>query len=620
MPKTRHDMKSTNGAPKSGHHGRRNTLPVVITLCLVLVGLIYFTSQPLLKNFDPMFYRLTSALSYSRSGYVIYLSENTAAHFRAVGGNYEQLASTWRSYFSARTIPFSTITNLKDLSKSAQTTLILPSAVSLTGREREEILAFYERGGSILSTWATGTWFAPGQWAGWDFLNGLGGNVAGDSGTDLSKFLLVRGETPVTFGMDAGERIPLAAAAEKILLFKDDASSAARLVNWQRLAEPGIRERNSIVQFNEVTGKKGRVVLFGFSENSWSATPEKIYPLLDNCLSWLMRRPAIVRANWPNAVSAAQVLEMDTEEGFPNALDFAALARSKNVPVSFFVLTSVAKKFPDALEHLSKDHEIAFHGDVHDGFKGQAAALQRERIRAMQADIDQLLGPNPGRVGFRPPKEEYDATTQSVLRDNGIQYEVIDPNSTDARLPFVTKPGNQDPEKSLIALPRTQRDDLNLLTESGDPVVLERALIEDLDIAAESGGLAVLSVHSQNFAPGSPLVQALPFYLSYLNTLRSEMWLTDTAAVARWWRARSRVTLSTTTRGDNVELNMTVTGSTPVDELALIVMTPERGAEPKFTALKVGMPTPTIEMLDPLRYRVSFPRLTPTNYSYQVTF
>ena len=63
MPKTRHDMKSTNGAPKSGHHGRRNTLPVVITLCLVLVGLIYFTSQPLLKNFDPMFYRLTSALS-----------------------------------------------------------------------------------------------------------------------------------------------------------------------------------------------------------------------------------------------------------------------------------------------------------------------------------------------------------------------------------------------------------------------------------------------------------------------------------------------------------------------------------------------------------------------------
>ena len=153
-----------------------------------------------------------------------------------------------------------------------------------------------------------------------------------------------------------------------------------------------------------------------------------------------------------------------------------------------------------------------------------------------------------------------------------------------------------------------------------DPVVLERALIEDLDIAAESGGLAVLSVHSQNFAPGSPLTKALPYYLSYLNTMRSEMWLTDTGAVARWWRARSQVTLSTITRGDNVELNMTVSGATPVQKMALIVMTPERGAEPKITALKVGMPTPTIEMMDPLRYRVSFPSLSPKSYSYQVTF
>ena len=620
MAKTQRDKSATTVAPGIGVRRRRNSLPVVIMLCLVLAGLIYVTSTPLLKNFDPMLYRLTTALSFSRSGYVIYLSESTAAHLHEVGGNYDVLASPWRSYFAARAIPFSTITDLSDLSTNAQTTLILPSAVSLTTREREEILAFYNRGGSILTTWATGTWLAPGQWAGWDFLNSLGANVSGDTGTDLSKFLIVRGETPVTFGMDAGERIPLTTAAEKILLFRDNASSAGRLVNWQRLAEPGIREKNSIVQFNEATDKKGRIVLFGFSENSWPAAREKIYPLLDNCLTWLMRRPAIVRANWPNAASAAQVLEMDTEEGFANAVDFAALARSKNVPVSFFVLTSVAKKFPEVLKSLSQDHEIAFHGDVHDGFKGQEPTLQGERIRAMQADIDQLLGPGPDRVGFRPPKEEYDASTQRVLMENGIRYEVIDPNSTQGRLPFITKPGDPDPERNLIALPRTQRDDLNLLTESADPAVIERALIEDLDIAAESGGLAVLSIHSQNFAPGSPLARAMPYYLSYLNTLRPEMWLTDTGAVARWWRARSRVSLSLTTRGDNVELDMTVSGSTPVNELSLIVMTPARDVEPKISALKVGMPTPTVEMMDPLRYRINFPSLSPKNYSYQVTF
>ena len=620
MPKTRHLLNGTAGTPETGPARKRSNVPVVLTLFFVLAGLIYFSAAPLLRNFDPKFHWLTAARSMSASGHVIYLSENTAAHFRSVGGNYEQLTSPWKSYFAARKMSVSTITDLKDLGSNSRATLILPSAVSLATDEREQILAFHNRGGSILSTWATGSWSPPAQWVGWDFLNSLGGNVTGDSGTGLSKFLLVQGETPVTFSIDAGERIPLLSATEKILLFKGGPSSAGRLVNWERLAEPGIADTNSIVQFNEATDKKGRVVLFGFSENSWSAAPEKIFPLIDNSLSWLMHRPAIVLADWPNAYAAAQVLEMDTEDGFPFAEDLAALARSKDVPVSFFALTSVAKQFPEVLQRLSKDHEIGFHGDVHDGFKGQAAPLQLQRIRTMQADIDQLLGPSPDRVGFRPPKEEYDALTQEVLRNNGIQYDVIDPNSTDARLPFIAKPIDSDPEKSLISLPRTQRDDLNMLAKSRDPVVLENALYEDLDIAVESGGLALLSIHSQNFAPGSPLAQALPRYLDYLNTLRSKLWLTDTGSVARWWRARSRVTVSSIPRGENVEMSMTVRGTTPIDNLVLIVMTPVLGTAPKISALKVGMPSPKIEMMDTLRYRINFPSMPPGNYSYQVTF
>ena len=612
--------RQTTGVPDPGRRGARKALPTVLTLCLALAALIYFTAAPLLSNFEPMFYRLTSALSFSKSGFVIYLSENTTAHFRAVGGNYETLASPWKNYFAAHKIPVATVTDLKNLSATSQTTLILPSAVSLDAHEREQILAFYNRGGSVLSTWATGTWSAPGQWAGWDFLSSLGGNILGDSATSASKFLLVRGETPVSFSVAAGTRISLSPAAEKILLFKADESSAGRLVNWDRLADPAFRDKNSIVQFSESPGKQGRVVLFGFSENAWANTPDRIYPLIDDCLSWLMRRPVIVRAAWPNAYTAAQVLEMDTEEGFASAEELAALARGKDIPVSFFVLTSVAKKYPEVLRRLSEHHEIAYHGDVHEGFKGQPAALQTKRIQAMQADVRELLGPNPERTGFRPPNEEYDATTQAVLQDNGIRYEVVDPNSTDGRLPFMPRPINPDPEKSLIALPRTQRDDLNLLSASTDPVVIEKALIEDLDVVAESGGLAVLSVHSQNFTPDSPLARAMPYYLSYLNTLRSQIWLTDTGSVAQWWRARSRVSLSSITRGDNVELNMTVSGQGRIEQLALIVMTPELGAAPRIAPLKVGMPAATTEMMDPLRYRINFPALMPGNYSYQVTF
>ena len=112
----------------------------------------------------------------------------------------------------------------------------------------------------------------------------------------------------------------------------------------------------------------------------------------------------------------------------------------------------------------------------------------------------------------------------------------------------------------------------------------------------------------------------MPYFMSYLNTQTSQIWLTDPGSVARWWRARSRVSLSTVTRGDNVELNMTVGGQGRVEQLALIVMTPEHGAAPRVSALKVGLPTPAIEMMDPLRYRINFPSLAPGNYSYQVIF
>ena len=53
---------------------------------------------------------------------------------------------------------------------------------------------------------------------------------------------------------------------------------------------------------------------------------------------------------------------------------------------------------------------------------------------------------------------------------------------------------------------------------------------------------------------------------------------------------------------------------------SLIVMTPERGAAPKISAPAAGLPRPTVEVMDPLRYRIKFPSLEPRQYSYRLTF
>ena len=599
---------------------RKNSLRAILALLALLAAVIWLQELSPLRHGEPRLLRAAAAATLPGAQYVVYVSDSTAAHFRAVGGNYEVLVAPWRKYFLARNISVEFTRDLKTLEGRAQSTLILPSAVSLTQDERAKILGFYNRGGSILATWATGTWAGPGQWAGWDFIKALGGNMLADSNKKSGLFLIFRGETPVTFSIAAGERISLSPSEENILLYKADASSAARLVNWARLADPAIQEKNSVVQFKEAARTQGRVVLFGFSENSWPDTSVELYPLVDDSLNWLMRRPAIVLAAWPDSYPSAHVLEMDTEEGFPAAEHLSEIAKSKNVPVSFFVLTSVAAQFPEVLNRLSAEHEIAIHGDIHDGFRGQSAQTQFKRIRTAQTDLDRLLGPGSKRVGFRPPREEYDKATESVLLDNGIQYEVVDPDSTSGRLPFIARQNATDPSGGLIALPRTQRDDLNLLATTRDPVALEKALVEDLNVIADHGGLAVLSIHSQNFGADTPLAKALAPYLAYLNTMRKKIWVTDTGSVARWWRDRSRVTLRSTVKGGIVDLDLTVSGSAPVDGLSLIAMTPERGVAPKISKAQPGSPRPTIEIMDPLRYRIRIPSLEPGQYTYQLTF
>ena len=604
----------------AGGRGRRSALQTFLTLLALVAALIWLQETSTALSGAPRLLRSAQAAPPPDGNYVVYVSESTAAHFRAVGGNYEVLITPWRKYFLARNMSVAFTRDLKALEGRAKSTLILPSAVSLTADERAKILSFYNRGGSILATWATGSWAGPGKWAGWDLIKSLGGNPLGETTTKDGEFLIFRGETPVTFNITAGERISLSPSEENILVYKPDASSAARLVDWARLTAPVIQDKNSVVQFKEAARTQGRVVLFGFSENSWPAAAVDIYPLVDDSLNWLMRRPAIVLAAWPDAYPSAHVLEMDTEDGFATAENLSVMAKSKNIPVSFFVLSSVATQFPELLRRLNADHEIGLHGDVHDGFRGQSAPTQFKRIRTAQTDIDRLLGSSANRVGFRPPREEYDKATEAVLLDNGMLYQVIDPNSTSGRLPFFTKKGETDASRSLIALPRTQRDDLNLLAATQDPVALEKSMIEDLNVITENGGLAVLSIHSQNFDIDAPLARALPPYLAYVNTMRKKTWVTDTGSVARWWRDRSRVTLSSDVKGGVVDVSLTVSGTTPVDGLSLIAMTPERGVAPKISKPQTGSPKPTIDMMDPLRYRIQIPSLAPGKYSYQLTF
>ena len=223
-------------------------------------------------------------------------------------------------------------------------------------------------------------------------------------------------------------------------------------------------------------------------------------------------------------------------------------------------------------------------------------------------------------LGFRAPTEGYDATTETVLQRNGLRYHVADPNRSEVRLPLFAKVPGVNPDDDIIVLPRTQRDDLNLLKIASTTDELTQALIADTDLALDNGALALLSIHTQNFAADSPLARAMPGMLLHAKQLKDRLWLASTGDVARWWREREHVQFSPSYKGRRLEMAVSITGAQPVVGASFIVFLPQKDISLAVKSTKIGGILPTVKALDPYRKVLVFPGLPPGNHSYQITF
>jgi peptidoglycan/xylan/chitin deacetylase (PgdA/CDA1 family) len=595
-------------------------LPLLTVLGLGIPALIYLTLMQTLGWQVPTF-GMNGLIPVSASGsqsMALYAPQTTKEYFSRIGGNYETLVTPWRHYFANRKTSFKELRDATQIRDLKEGVLILPSAVALNDEERKEISSFQSRGGAILATWATGARNGKGDWEGWQFLEALGARVVGEipSTAELG-YLVLNGESPVTHTHPAGYRFGMSKTSEPLLRLKGE-KTAARFMNWARV-DSEKRDEGAII-FTETKPDAGRAVVFAFSESVWESRPFMMYSVIDDSIQWLQRTPAFVRAVWPNGKHAAQVIEMDTEDGFPNALVFAAMMKEIDFPATFYVLTSAGRRFPEVLSRLEREFELGYHGDVHDSFKGQPAKLQEQRMQIMRTELATVVSDTSKITGFRAPTEGYDATTEQLLQKTGIRHHAADPNRTDARLPLVAKLDGVKPEDALIVLPRTQRDDINLANHNLNVEQTTQALISDFDLLVENGGLGFLSVHTQNFYPDGVLAKAMPAFLERVKQRREQVWLASAGQVAQWWRARERFKLSTSKIGKRLEIDVTVTGKTPLSGPAVIVMLPQKGTLPQVLPMKIGLPRPSVSLIDEYRAAIFFDSLEPGDYVYQVNF
>ncbi len=616
----------TSFEPRPAHRRIGLYLVPLVVIGLAMTVLAYLSSMQLMGWKTPILNlgRFSTApaamvLRASREGVVLYASPNTKEYFLGIGANYDRLLTPWRSYFNNRQAGFQEFSEAAQLRHIDAGVLILPSAVALSAQERADILQFRSQGGAILATWATGTRNAKGDWDGWQFLESIGAKSVGEVALEpVAGHLVLNGESPLSHSQPAGQRIVLSKVSERLLRLQGE-GIAARIMNWSRIPDTE-RSNEGAVIFSETSTVAGRSAVFAFAESTWESQPEPIYALVDDTLRWLQRSPAIMRSAWPYGKRAAHVIEMDTEEGFPNALRFAAMMQEMSYRGSFYVLTSVGKLFPDILASLSRDFEIGYHGDVHMGFKGQSEQQQQQRIDTMRAEMAAVLPEIKSFTGFRAPLESYDGTTETLLQKAGLRHHVTDPSRTEARLPSFAKIDGVATQDTLVILPRTQRDDINLAKENLSIAQTQQALIDDLDLTESMGALGLLSVHSQNYTTDSVLTQAMPGFLAHLKLHRDQFWLASAGQVADWWRERERFKLSSKARGKVLEFDVTITGKTAFNGASLIVILSSKGVPPTLQGLKIGMPKASVQRIDDYRAAIVFDTLNPGNYAYQASF
>ena len=406
--------------------------------------------------------------------------------------------------------------------------------------------------------------------------------------------------------------------SESLLRLRGD-NSGGRFTNWARVIEDSRRGDTAAV-FQETSPESGRTLVLGFPESAWANHPLAIYPLFDDAIRWLQREPTAVRAAWPSGKLAANIVEMDTEDKFNNALNFESMMQAVEYPTTFYVLTSVAKQFPDTVTKLGREAEIAYHGDIHTGFKDQPPAQQEQRMQAMRKELASVM-PDLSKVsGFRAPTEGYDVNTEKLLFGMGLRHHVADPNRSEGRWPLFAKVENSTPDNDLIVLPRTQRDDINLYWEKLGVEQTAQALIDDTELVVENAGLGLLSVHTQNFDTSSVLYKALPAYLVYLKQKRNTVWLTSAGKVADWWRDRERFLVRSSFTGKRLDIDVTVIGKAPVNGGTILIMLPQKDVLPTVQNTKTSGIKPTVTRVDSYRAAMVFPSLPPGNYSYQITF
>ena len=564
---------------------------------------------------------LSASASTTEQSIYLYRSALTAQFVKPGDASHNDAVAIWQKYLRKYRKNFQIVERGQLLAKLKPGVLVLPSTHVLDSAEREAIKDFAASGGSLLATGAAGSRDVTNQFVGYEFLDSLFNvKVRGTYKADTEWFMMPFGDGPITWSLPAGRRMYLGDNLTGFLRIESD-NLAAVLMNWMRAKDDA--GPNGAIAFHE--SDSHRSVFFAFPEGAMGYhSPTDITSLLDNVIAWLRREPKLFKSAWPDGYIAAHLMEMDTEDKFFSAPNFADHLEKIGARGTFYCLTSEAIKYPQIVKDLlARGHEIAYHADIHVGFKGEDPATQDKRMLAMKTQMRSILGDLSGvATGFRAPTEGYDTTTEVLLRKHGILHHAADPSSHDDRLPFfsASEPG-VGPEQALVVLPRTQYDDVNFKRFRYDISQAQETMAHDLDLVVQGGAFGLLSVHTQNYVDGGLMKESMSKYVDKVASYKDQLWVARGDQIASWWRKRNRVTVKQSSREiGSMALQVLVDSPGDVDGLTVFLTSPTKNRLPIIFAAGEKTVNVQIKPVDSYRTALVFGKLAAGEYHYSVRF
>ena len=453
--------------------------------------------------------------------------------------------------------------------------LFVVDSPALADETKAALKRFIKRGGSLFFNFTTGFSSREGKYEGDRFVNEITGlklspelgflSFRGDGALFMTPKLL----SPLSTYLNDGTSLTLI-LYDKIPFYLSKGIKPDLYATAFSQATPVVDTQESFRMRPDEAGLgwhgyygRGRWVYTSFPIYAFSENPEQkeeFKRLFAGIVEFLSRRAVAVKYPYIDMKSAIFISE-DTEYKFENFERFADLAKEYRIPVTAFMVASLAQRaeFAPMLERIRRNPyvEFASHSTSHKQIVGRENSYVEQETKGSKDIIDGLSA-RPI-VGFRPPREELDDLMKEYLSEGGFRYIL-----GETRGHLYPKFDREWP--SLLYIPRHGTDDYSYLVNldwSREEIL--RQIIKEANFVTDMNGIFTLSIHTHLFSYGTN-IEILRDFFDYLKRHPGLKPLFGSTLYRKIYLA-SAVTLKSESDSDRIVLRVVNTNSEPVENL-----------------------------------------------------